>query len=371
MAIYRIYPSKDTTLFSNFQYANAGGDEILEIGRYLYNGDSHLSRILIKFDTQDIQEAINSYIGNAEYSASLHISHAVSIERPFSASIEVYPIYSAWKEGIGKIDDIPKIEIGASWTYSESDVPLTWGLESGSSLPTGVTGSYERDLIGGGNWYYSYEGSPIVSSQSLLNGERSYDLDFDVTLTTQLYEAEILQNEGYILKLDENTEKGERGNIHLKYFGKNTNTIYTPYLQLGWDDSIYSSSLPVLDTQNVNFALKTDNVFPSSGKKRVRFSSKPKHPVRTFTTSSAYVKNYILPENSLWGIMDNFTQEMVINFHEDYTRISADGKGNYFDLYLESLPGERFYKLLVKTQLDGSDTVIDGGMLFKIATYGF
>ena len=56
---------------------------------------------------------------------------------------------------------------------------------------------------------------------------------------------------------------------------------------------------------------------------------------------------------------------MVCDFG-DFTKISSDTKGNYFDVYFEGLQPERYYKVLVKTTIDGSELVLDDDVIFKV-----
>ena len=48
------------------------------------------------------------------------------------------------------------------------------------------------------------------------------------------------------------------------------------------------------------------------------------------------------------------------------TKLSADGKSSYFEIDMESLEPERYYKILVKATLDGSTIVFDEDYIFKV-----
>jgi len=56
----------------------------------------------------------------------------------------------------------------------------------------------------------------------------------------------------------------------------------------------------------------------------------------------------------------------VVDFDTNYTKISADSNSNYFDVYMDGLEPERYYKILVKTTLDGSTEVLDDQYYFKV-----
>jgi hypothetical protein len=60
------------------------------------------------------------------------------------------------------------------------------------------------------------------------------------------------------------------------------------------------------------------------------------------------------------------TDEFVINFDTQYTQISSDINGNYFDVYMNGLEPERYYKILIKTIIDGSTLIFDDHYYFKI-----
>ena len=60
------------------------------------------------------------------------------------------------------------------------------------------------------------------------------------------------------------------------------------------------------------------------------------------------------------------TNEFIINFDTQYTQISSDARGNYFDVYMSGLEPERYYKILIKTEIDGSTLILDDDYYFKV-----
>ena len=110
--------------------------------------------------------------------------------------------------------------------------------------------------------------------------------------------------------------------------------------------------------------------YTDEGKQRFRLNVRPKYPTRQFVTGSAYLTNYILPEESYWGLRDENTEEMVVDFDTTFTKISADNTGSFFDVYMNGLQPERHYRLLVKTVVAGTTVVHDGGNVFKIVRNG-
>ena len=78
--------------------------------------------------------------------------------------------------------------------------------------------------------------------------------------------------------------------------------------------------------------------------------------------------NYYLPSGSCYySIKDANTEETIIKFDE-YSRLSADSNGNYFDLHMNGLQPERFYRILFKTEFTGSGAIdySDEHHVFKV-----
>jgi hypothetical protein len=60
------------------------------------------------------------------------------------------------------------------------------------------------------------------------------------------------------------------------------------------------------------------------------------------------------------------TNEVVIDYDNQYTQLSADEQGNYFTLYMNGLEPERYYKILIKTIINSSTVIFDDNYYFKI-----
>ena len=54
MAVYKIFPEKDATLYSSFPSQNTGLDEILEVSTTFLPDTPQASRFIIKFSTEEI-----------------------------------------------------------------------------------------------------------------------------------------------------------------------------------------------------------------------------------------------------------------------------------------------------------------------------
>tara|TARA_B100001769_G_C21807241_1_gene439310 strand:- start:108 stop:632 length:525 start_codon:yes stop_codon:yes gene_type:complete len=174
-----------------------------------------------------------------------------------------------------------------------------------------------------------------------------------------------------MLKLEEAYENYTSQSITLKYFSSDTNTIFPPYLEFKHDDTVYSSTLSELDTDIATVSIKNNKEeYADSDIVKFRVSARPKYPTRTFTTGSVYLTEYKLPATSYYGIKDEFSGEMIVDFDTAYTKISADNTSSYFNIHMDTFQPERHYRLLIKTIINGSTVVFDNKNIFKVVRHG-
>ena len=346
MAIYRINPEKDTTIWSEPTvaglYGNAGKDQILEIGGYPdINQTGRTKRALLQFNTAEMNSTLNTKVTGL-FSASIHLYIADASEIPSNYYLYAYPLSSSWVNGTGRIDDDPVNRTGTSWKYKDA-------------------ATTEWNTLGGDYLTGSYSGSQLHSLSS------THDVDIDVTeIITQTYSGSLVNN-GLLVKIEDTYENYTSQSISLKYFGSDSATIFKPYLEFKWDDSDYSTTLDTLNTDIATISVKNKKEkYLDSEVARFRISARPKHPARTFSTSSIYLTEYALPEDSYWAIKDEFSGNMIVDFDSNYTKVSADNTSSYFDFYMNTLEPERYYRLLIKTTLAGSTTILDQNNIFKV-----
>lgn len=375
MAVYRIFPEKDTTLYSEYSDMNTGLDEILEISSYYKGTVGYVNRSLIKFNTEEVTDVLETYVSSStraatDFSASLKLFLASANEIPTEYTLYAYPIYVAyssrqWLNGNGKYGDLPRNSSGASWFFSQASSSL-WT----SGIPAGVTSSYSGSALGGGAWYTGSGAYDFATSQSHTI-DSTHDIDIDVTTGVTAQYSENIVNAGFIVKLEDNLEFQTDRNLTLKYFARDTHTIYPPCLDIKWDDSEYQTTLNLITDSNAVIKIKNNRgEYTDEGKQRFELAVRPKYPARTFVTSSNYLENYRLPQNSYWGLRDENTEEMVIDFDTAFTKISTDASSSYFDVYMGGLEPERYYRVLIKTTINGSTNIIDEDVVFKVVRNG-
>lgn len=363
MAVFKIFPEKDTFIYTEQAVSNAGLDEIIELGGYPVDSYGMTSRILVQFPQDKIKEVVEDHANNQAISASLHMYLASGYELPEGYTVEAFPISESWTNGVGKYLDSPIDSSGVSWYFRSANQLDRWGTPETTTMQTGTTSSYDaRFAGGGGNWWHGVR----ASQKQALNSD--HDINLDVTRAVNLHYTGSIGNNGLIVKLTDDLEFNTTSSIRMKYYSGDTNTIYPPTLNIKWDDSSYNpGDLELLSTSNATISITNNKgTFKEEGKQRFRLAAKPKYPTRTFTTSSIYLQNYALPSNTTWGIKDEHSEEMIIDFDANCTKVSCDENGPYFDVYMDGLQPERYYRLLIKTTLDGSDMIVDDKNIFKV-----
>ena len=372
MAVYKLFPSKDTFIYTEIPIGNAGYDEILELGGYPVLEVGQAARILIQFNSNEIADVINNKTNSTPISASLNLKLASAYEIPTSHSVYAYPVYEYWDGGVGKYGDFPYDKSGVTWRYAKARNTASWTLPHNTvNMPEYITGSYSPTFLGGGNWYTGSNGVSFEASQSFETNDY-LDLDINVTNGVLAHYSGSIDNNGFIIKFDDEIEFNLSSSIRSKFYSSNTNTIYPPTLDIKWDDSVYSTgSLQLLTTDIAEIDITNNKgEYPDVGKQRFRILARPKYPVRTFTTGSLYKVNYALPQETYWGLRDEFTEEMVVPFDEKFTKVSCDNQGSFFDVYMDGLQPERYYRVLFKSIIDGTTAVINKDNIFKVVRNG-
>ena len=379
MAIFKIFPEKDATLYSEYPAVNTGRDEILEIGSYYKGTTDYVKRVLVAFDSTEVANVLETYVTSStraitDFSASIKMYLASANEVPSAYTIQAFPVYvpstyTTWVAGNGKFGDLPVNSSGVSWGFTQSTGSGTWT----SDQISGETEFSYSGSVGGGQWYtetpgYVFDGSQVHTTVS------THDLNVDVSEGVKAHYAGDVENAGFILKLTGSLEFNaytSSRQMHLRYFGVDTHTIYPPCLEIKWDDSEDNTTLTEITDSNAVIKIKNNRgEYTDEGFQKFRLHVRPKYPVRTFSTSSNYLTNYVLPVDSYWGIKDENTEDMVIDFDTTYTKISRDNTSSYFTVHMGGLEPERYYRVLLKTTIDGSTNIIDENLVFKVVRNG-
>jgi hypothetical protein len=367
MAVYKIFPEKSATLYSSYPLTNTGLDEVIEISTFKSaTSTNESSRGIIKFSTSEIQDIIQNKVSGSNYSASLKLYLADASELPLDYTLYCYPISGSWNKGVGKLGNVPITTDGASWTYRDLNSGSKWiGGTSGSpSYPTNTTGSYSS-YFGGGLWL----SSPTYAFTQSFTEHTEKDININVTNAVSAWYNNTISNDGFIIKHNSNLEFTTSSKFELKYFSSTTHTIYPPCLEIKWNDFSYvTGSLSTVTNSNFSLVINNNKAeYQQDSIQRFRIAVRDVFPTIEYRTSINYSNTKALPSTSYWSIKDLDTEEIVVDYDTTFTKISCDSTGNYFDIYMNGLEPERYYKLLIKTILSTKETIVtDKDYIFKV-----
>ena len=117
MAVYKIFPTKDTTVFSADVDKNAGIDEILELNTIYDDLTPDVTRALIQFDTDEITSAM-ALAGTESISATLRVYLANAEGIAGETTVEALPVSGTWTMGTGRAANVPYTTNGCSWNFA-------------------------------------------------------------------------------------------------------------------------------------------------------------------------------------------------------------------------------------------------------------
>ena len=355
--MHKFYTSSyDASIYLQQPDQNAGRDEILEVGKLYYGTSMDINRTLIKFDVSTLETG-------SGWKAFLNLKSANSQEIPLEYSIYANAVSQSWTMGTGtKFDNITSD--GVSWYYKNgTDKWMEYNVTPDAYVSGSDTGSILNG--GGGTWY-----TASMSSQSFNN--EPDDIRMDVTSIVRLWLSGSLPNNGFILHHSIAAENDTSDYGLLKFFSKETNTIYEPKLEIVYDDySFTTGSLePVVGSlYDGDYKVMVNNLknqYFKNTKVRVRVKGRESYPSKSFGTTFAYEQIKRLPAGSTYYQLEDYiTGEIIFPFGQ-YTKVSCDSTSNYFDMDLNSLSASRVYKLKLKIEEGNISTIIDEKMVFEI-----
>ena len=178
-----------------------------------------------------------------------------------------------------------------------------------------------------------------------------------------------ISNYGFIIKRPFNTESDTFNAGELQYFSSNTHTVYPPKLTFKWDDSTHNfgaqSSTKTSGELNVSL-YRNKEEYKINEEATFRLNVRDKYPNRTFVTSSNYLDPGYFTTSSFYSIRDAHTEEIIIPFDDEFTKLSADSDGMYFKLFMNGLQPERYYRLLFKHINNDGIEIFDNNYHFKV-----
>lgn len=366
----------------------------------IYLNYPEFSRTLIKFDLTTLSQSISTNeISSSKLKFTLNLKACGARNLPLNYSIYAYPISQSWENGNGRYADDGS-ELGATWNNRIYSGSYLW---YGNSITNSyqqvdylLTSSYSSASFQneGGTWYYkvpnNYTNKPkwicnssfyptlvnnsLICSQSFSYGQQS-DISMDITRIVRSWLCGCVPNNGLILltSFELSTPPLQNTNGLLQFFSKETNTIYSPYIDVGWNDVVFNtgSLKPVSSSiQNIVTLQTLSEKYKAGSVAKIFVFARDKYPLKNFQKAyqqPVMVTPKYLPTSSYYMIKDAESEEVLINF-DDFTKLSCDAQyGNFFKLNTNGLPQERYLTVFIKVEYqDGTIDIVDTGKIFKI-----
>ena len=340
-----INSGSDSITGEDFTDKNTGQDEILEIKKVFFNREFHYpTRALIQFDTDEIESYISSSVLPKDYRINLRLYETKGTSGLSETyDIAAYPISESWDEGVGKEADRPKTTEGCSWKFrkNKDDIELQWATAGATYISS----------------------DEVTQSFSL----EKPDINMDVTSIAKKWFSGDNDNYGFLLRLSGSREISTGSFEDLKFFSRQTNTIYSPKLELKWDDhspatGSNTGSLTPLNlsgqTENYLYQLHTREAYKETETVKFRIGARKRYINKSFTTSIQTVSGSYFAEGSAsYSIIDMATNEEVIPFGA-YTTMSCDSVSPYFMQDLNGFEPNRAYKILIKVKHNDDQTLV-------------
>lgn len=238
-----IFPTQDTWISSgsstidgeSFKDQNFGRDQILEVKKVFFNNSfDHQTRALVNFAGTDFnnmsQSIVDGKITSPKFYLRLYEAEGNS-ELSEEYKLAIQPLSQSWVEGTGKFGDRPKNTNGCSWENRSNPIggtELVWSASGGSPVSSSTI--------------------PFISSSVQSFSNESPDVNVDITDMVNGWLKGLYDNNGMLIRFSGSQETDSTTFGHLKFFSRNTHTIYSPRLEVRWDDHSHSvGSLVSLD----------------------------------------------------------------------------------------------------------------------------
>ena len=359
---YFEFATADATLYEGeaTQSVNTGLDPILEVRKDMNDNGTviNVSRALVKFDLSYISASVQNSLIPKSTKYYLNLYDAGSVDLQSSQTLYSYPVSQSWTMGDGTYHSNPQITEGCSWRYRDGENDGTqWISGSNNTGGTWFSGSYAS-------------GTRNLTCSSSLEYETT-DIRMDVTdiVHAWIYSGSLYPNQGFMVK-----RSGSVGNVtsgsgvqegdtikygQLKFFSRDTSTIYPPKLEAVWDDQTWSTgSLEPLtgsaleDTVIYFKGLRPE--YKQNSKVRFRLVGRERYPKKTYSTTAAEVAVKYLPSGSqyiehgtYYQVRDAVTDDVIIPYGTG-SIVSCDTESNYFNVWMNGLQPERYYKFEVR-----------------------
>lgn len=364
------YAEKDATLYQSLPEANTGLDEILEIGKRLETDGSTLlkSRAVLKFDMSEISASLSKYgktVNDCKFMLQLFTSHAKNL--PSEYTIHSKLVGENWINGTGYNSDATTD--GVSWNYPIS--ASNW-ISSSQQVQIGSSTLYISGSGTGGNYMYqsgSGSSAGLITSESFTS--RTTDLNINVTDSIKIWISgsggASIPNYGFLLQFSDADELNDAVSGFVRFFSRETHTIYVPKLTMYWDNSTFATgSLPAVDLESYVIYTQLKPTYKDTEIAKIRIYARDKYPQKSPTNLFPIQQINYLPTTTYYAVYDAATDEAIIPYDNIYNKVSCDSTSNFIYIDMTGFMPERYYRLEFKIVDGFTEQYINDDIYFKV-----
>ena len=399
--MFRIfYADSDATMYeaSSLKNYNTGLDEILEVSKQLDTDGSTLvkSRFIVKFDMSEITDTLTKYsadLNSCKFMLQLFTTHAKNL--PSGYTLDAKLVGQPWTNGTGfesagvaTTDGVAWATPFASWSYQQYGTSTilsgsSW-ISSSQQIDNGTPSLYISGSGSGGSWLFQ-SGSGVFDSsvfdaayfyQPGLDTDESFsyrptDINMNVTEAVKTWLSGSggvdVANNGFLIKFSDADEADDTKTGIIRFFSRETHTIYVPRLTMYWDNSTFTTgSLSAVNLDSYLTYSKTKPTYKDTDITKIRIFARDKYPQKSPTNLFPTETVKYLPTTTYYAIRDAATDEYIIPFDNIYNKVSCDSTSNFIHVDMNSFMPERYYRIELKIEDGFTEECIDDEIYFKV-----
>ena len=254
--------------------------------------------------------------------------------------------------------DASNIRNNSSLYISGSGLGGSWIYQSGSGI---YSSSFYSQA------FFTQPGMDISESFSY----RPTDISMDVTGAIKTWISGsggfTVPNAGFILKFSDADEVSTAIAGFVRFFSRETHTIYVPKITMYFDKSSFNTgSLSLFDSDSYTTYTKLKKEYKDTAVSKIRIYARDKYPQKSPTNKFPITTVKYLPSNTLYSLKDAATDETIVPYDNIYTKVSCDSTSNFIIMDMTGLMPERYYRLEFKVVDGYMEEYMEDEFFFKV-----
>jgi hypothetical protein len=257
-------------------------------------------------------------------------------------------------------------------------------ISSSQNIQINNSSIYVTGSGAGGSWYYQtgsggfnidHFNQSFFTQAGLSTSDvpmsNPTDINIDVTDAVKLWISgsnnHIIPNNGFLLKLSDADEADTTTTGYIRYFSRETHTIYVPRLVMYWDNSTFTTgSMTQIDTDSYVIYTQVKPTYKDTEIAKIRIFARDKFPLKSATNLFPIQTVNYLPTTTYYTVKDAVTDETIIPYDNIYSKISCDSTSNFIYIDFNGFMPERNYRLELKVVNGIEEQYITDQIYFKV-----